>query len=200
MDPCKVANQLELEGLDFTIHVVGFYVATEKSSGLHCLARNTDGEYFSAGDASQLREVLTSTVREIEKSLKTVQLRALDEKGGQAITSSKLPWTVTERPSGNEVYSSDTISQPSMSLETGRYRAEASLNNQTKEPPSVFDRTGKTRSRSSLIGPLLSSGRKRLNRGLRFRSSGRVPENRGTASDSLRKGIHRTMAVYGKAA
>ncbi len=66
-DPCAVASELEQTGVDFTVHVIGFDITEKKAvSQLQCLAKNTGGEYFPAGDASALKEALKTAVKKVE--------------------------------------------------------------------------------------------------------------------------------------
>lgn len=62
VDPCAVAEQLEKQGIDLTVHVVGFGISDEEGRQVACLAERTGGRYLSAGDASELSEALTMTV------------------------------------------------------------------------------------------------------------------------------------------
>ncbi len=63
-DPCAAATELEQAGIDFTVHVVGFGLSSEERRQVACLAENTGGRYFPAGDAAALGEALTTTVAE----------------------------------------------------------------------------------------------------------------------------------------
>ncbi|WP_147306608.1 MULTISPECIES: VWA domain-containing protein [unclassified Wenzhouxiangella] len=58
-DPCEVGRRLDELGVDFTAHVVGFDVDdSEDQAQLRCLAENTGGRFFSAGDAGELSDAL----------------------------------------------------------------------------------------------------------------------------------------------
>lgn len=58
-DPCAVGAELEKLGVDFTAHVIGFDIIDQKDKAqLQCLAQNTGGKYFDAGDADSLGEAL----------------------------------------------------------------------------------------------------------------------------------------------
>jgi Ca-activated chloride channel homolog len=65
-DPCALAAELERNGVDFTVHVVGFGLSEEEGRQVACLAENTGGRYFSAADASGLADALTETIAETE--------------------------------------------------------------------------------------------------------------------------------------
>ncbi len=64
-DPCALAQSLEAQGVDFTAHVIGFDIAETEASQLSCLADNTGGKFFLAGDADQLTQALAETVQTI---------------------------------------------------------------------------------------------------------------------------------------
>ncbi len=65
MDPCAVGRALEENGVDLTVHVVGFDVAEEEQAGLVCLAENTGGSFFSAADADGLTGALNQVTAEV---------------------------------------------------------------------------------------------------------------------------------------
>jgi Ca-activated chloride channel family protein len=65
-DPCAVAAELERAGVDLTVHVVGFGLSEEEGRQVSCLAENTGGEYFSAGDAGALADALETTVTVVQ--------------------------------------------------------------------------------------------------------------------------------------
>ncbi|HTO27684.1 MAG TPA: VWA domain-containing protein, partial [Devosia sp.] len=61
-DPCALGLALEAAGLDFTTHVIGFGLTEEEGAQVSCLAKNTGGRYFAAGDATALTDALAATV------------------------------------------------------------------------------------------------------------------------------------------
>lgn len=63
-DPCATGAALEAAGINFTAHVVGFGLSEEEGRQVACLAENTGGQYFSAGNAADLGAALTATVAE----------------------------------------------------------------------------------------------------------------------------------------
>jgi hypothetical protein len=66
-DPCAAAAELERAGVDFTVHVVGFATSEEENRQLQCLAKNTGGRFLGAGNASQLKEAMTATIKLVAK-------------------------------------------------------------------------------------------------------------------------------------
>ena len=58
-DPCALARTLEENGLDFTVHVIGFDVTVEERQGLQCIAEETGGEFLAAGNAQELTSALS---------------------------------------------------------------------------------------------------------------------------------------------
>jgi Ca-activated chloride channel family protein len=65
-DPCALGRELEAAGLSFTAHVIGFGLSAEEGAQVACLAENTGGRYFEAGDAAALAEALQATVTATE--------------------------------------------------------------------------------------------------------------------------------------
>lgn len=61
-DPCALATELEASGLNFTAHVIGFGLTSEEGAQVACLAENTGGRYFAAGDAAALADALKTAV------------------------------------------------------------------------------------------------------------------------------------------
>ena len=66
-DPCAVAAELEKEGVDLTVHVVGFGLSASEGKQVACIAKNTGGKYFNANNAAGLGKALSETVAEVEK-------------------------------------------------------------------------------------------------------------------------------------
>jgi Ca-activated chloride channel family protein len=61
-DPCALGLALEAAGLDFTTHVIGFGLTAEEGAQVSCLAENTGGRYFAAGDSMALSDALATSV------------------------------------------------------------------------------------------------------------------------------------------
>lgn len=61
-DPCALGRELEAAGLNFTAHVIGFGLSQAEGAQVACLAQETGGRYFEAGDAEALSDALTATV------------------------------------------------------------------------------------------------------------------------------------------
>ena len=64
-DPCALGAALEADGVDFTAHVIGFDISEGEAGQLSCLAENTGGEFYLAGDAAALTQSLQQTVQRI---------------------------------------------------------------------------------------------------------------------------------------
>jgi Ca-activated chloride channel homolog len=64
-DPCELANALEAQGVDFTAHVIGFDITDKEAKQLSCLAENTGGRFFLAGNSGELTNALKETVKTI---------------------------------------------------------------------------------------------------------------------------------------
>ena len=61
-DPCALARELEQSGLDFTAHVVGFGLSKQDGAAVSCLAAETGGRYFDAGNRGELAAALSLAV------------------------------------------------------------------------------------------------------------------------------------------
>ena len=106
VDPCALGRELEAAGVDFTVHVIGFGLASDiESAGLKCLAEATGGLYFGARNAGELSAALGATVAApqepppVAPTVAHVILRATELDGGPEITSG-LTWTI--KPAGGE--------------------------------------------------------------------------------------------------
>ena len=60
--PCDVATELEQQGIDLTIHTVGFKVDPTAREQLSCIATATGGTYSDAADATGLTQALATKV------------------------------------------------------------------------------------------------------------------------------------------
>lgn len=61
-DPCALGTSLKQAGIDLKVHVVGFGLSKSEGQQVACLAENTGGKYFAAGNADKLTEALTEMV------------------------------------------------------------------------------------------------------------------------------------------
>ena len=61
-DPCAVAAELEASGVDFTVHVVGFDLQQGEDQKLRCIAEQTGGNFWLAGDAAGLTDAFAEVV------------------------------------------------------------------------------------------------------------------------------------------
>lgn len=98
-DPCALGRELEQSGVNFTTHVVGFGLQGADTAALECLAAETGGRYFDAGDARALRDALNQTlatpdVQQAEAALPPAPLATLEapETAGRA-TQIDVRWT-----------------------------------------------------------------------------------------------------------
>ena len=96
-DPCAAAAELEANGIDFTVHVIGFGTTPEENQQLQCLADNTGGKFLGAANASELKTAMAEVkevvvkVQKIKAATGSLQLvnnnlhqRVYDENGKQA--------------------------------------------------------------------------------------------------------------------
>ncbi len=66
IDPCALAAELAMSGVDFTVHVIGFDISKEDQGRLRCLADKTGGLFLTAGNAGSLRNALFKTIEEVK--------------------------------------------------------------------------------------------------------------------------------------
>ncbi len=66
-DPCALARQLESQGIDFTVHVIGFDLKDTDTSTLQCLAKETGGKYLAADNADELGKAIGIVVAQAPK-------------------------------------------------------------------------------------------------------------------------------------
>ena len=66
-DPCALARELEGQGIDFTVHVVGFDLRKQDTTSLQCLAEETGGKYLPADSASELGNAIGEVVAEVKE-------------------------------------------------------------------------------------------------------------------------------------
>lgn len=68
-DPCAAAAELKRQGVDFTAHVIGFDVdgkdQNKAKAQLKCVADNTGGKFFTAGNAQELKTALAETAKAV---------------------------------------------------------------------------------------------------------------------------------------
>ena len=97
-DPCGTAKELEKQGIDFVVHVIGFNVDKKTAEELGCIAGATGGEYFSAKNAAALNEAMKVIAKKVEvveskpepkpvvKKLKNnLEITASEKEGGKWI-------------------------------------------------------------------------------------------------------------------
>ncbi len=66
-DPCALAAELAMSGVDFTVHVIGFDISQEEQTRLRCMADRTGGLFLAASDAQTLRDALLKTLDEVRE-------------------------------------------------------------------------------------------------------------------------------------
>jgi len=66
IDPCALAAELAMSGVEFTVHVIGFDISKEDQGRLRCLADKTGGLFLAASNAGSLRDALFKTVEEVK--------------------------------------------------------------------------------------------------------------------------------------
>jgi Ca-activated chloride channel homolog len=66
-NPCDLAERLAMNGVDFTVHVIGFDLSKEEQLRLRCLADKTGGLFLAADDADALRTALFTTMKKVQE-------------------------------------------------------------------------------------------------------------------------------------
>ena len=66
IDPCALAADLAMSGVEFTVHVIGFDISKEDQGRLRCMADKTGGLFLAASNAGSLRDALFKTVEEVK--------------------------------------------------------------------------------------------------------------------------------------
>jgi Ca-activated chloride channel family protein len=132
VDPCALARTLEENGLDFTVHVVGFDVTTRERKGLQCIAQETGGEFLTADTAAELTQALQSvtSLAGVESTQAVgnpapakVALKATILANGPHIQSG-LDWQIANE-AGAEVFSLENAGYADAELPPGDYVARA---------------------------------------------------------------------------
>lgn len=102
-DPCALLAELQTQGIDTTVHVVGFDVGEGDQAQLRCIAEAGNGQYFSAANAQELSEALTQVQEAVteEPAVTTVTVQTVKQ------------GTLTVKDFGDTVYVDD--------METGDY-------------------------------------------------------------------------------
>ena len=131
-DPCALAKTLEENGLDFTVHVIGFDVTEEERRGLQCIADETGGEFLTADSADELNNALTQVAMaepaaapEADGDVppQTVALKATMLQNGPDIQS-KLNWTITNTETGEIVFDREDAGYVDFEIVPGDYQAD----------------------------------------------------------------------------
>jgi len=148
-DPCAAAQALESAGVNFTAHVIGFNLKEEEQKQLRCLADKTGGIFLAANDASTLQSALGKAVETAKaETVKApppspepakpegVRFNLLYAEGGPQVKQGTA-WNIylADRDINGArrkvTYSYDA--SPLFKLEPGRYVAEATAGDATRE-------------------------------------------------------------------
>ena len=62
-DPCAVAKSLREAGINVRAHVIGFNITADEGKKLNCIAENTGGKFFDAGDVASFNEAVTEVTK-----------------------------------------------------------------------------------------------------------------------------------------
>ncbi|MBB2987032.1 vWA domain-containing protein [Terracoccus luteus] len=109
--PCNVAKQLKRQGVDLTIHTVGFKVDPTARAQLSCIADATGGTYSDAGDADTLEQALKVKV---DYAISGYQAR------GTPVTGTDQPTDASPRLAPGQYLDTFATGAPAGSDRTGR--------------------------------------------------------------------------------
>ncbi len=130
-DPCALARTLEENGLNFTVHVVGFDVTEQERKGLQCIAKETGGQFLTADNADQLADALSQVALtelppepEGQPASVPVALKATMLENGPDIQS-KLSWRVASAADDATVFFENDVAYADTELPPGDYVATA---------------------------------------------------------------------------
>ncbi|MFT3943172.1 MAG: VWA domain-containing protein [Ancrocorticia sp.] len=86
--PCDVAKELAQDGVDLTVHTVGFKVDAAARADLSCIAQATGGSYSDANDAAQLGKALE---QKVEWALQSYDVVGKPIKGADSKSAEDMP-------------------------------------------------------------------------------------------------------------
>jgi Ca-activated chloride channel family protein len=87
--PCDVAKELKKQGVDLTVHTVGFKVNSAARAQLQCIAAATGGSYRDAADGPSLEKQLRV---QVDKALRGYRTQGVPIDGG-ATAADAVPMT-----------------------------------------------------------------------------------------------------------
>ncbi|XOV84013.1 MAG: VWA domain-containing protein [bacterium] len=136
-DPCALARTLEEQGLDFTVHVVGFDVTEVERQGLQCIAEETGGKLLTARTADELTQALTEVAAvapaDPEPSAAKVVFKATLLQGGPLLQS-EVDWSILVAGTDEVVHSASDSGITDTELTPGDYVAQATWRGWAKAP------------------------------------------------------------------
>lgn len=135
-DPCAAARAMEQAGIDFTAHVIGFDVTDpEALAQMQCLARETGGQFLTAGSADQLASALNAVVEEPVYVPQTVQIAGVLQPGGPEIAG-PIRWNILPEAGANYDGAGPGYA---IDLVAGRYDVVGIRESDGAEAGTVFD-------------------------------------------------------------
>jgi Ca-activated chloride channel family protein len=120
-DPCALAAEFAVEGIDLRAHVVGFALEAEAVQTLACVPEQTGGQLFTTQSGAELAAALTEVV-DVAPALQSVTLTAVDARDGARLGTAA--WDV-RAAEGAKVFDRRDGGRISVDLMPGDYVAEA---------------------------------------------------------------------------
>ncbi|THB80634.1 MAG: VWA domain-containing protein [Desulfobacteraceae bacterium] len=101
-DPCTTLDDLKKQGINITVHVVGFQVDTQAAAQLNCIAEKGDGRYFTADSTEDLAKALMDIKQNLVEQAPLPEPPAVEAIKATSVKSKRLklkgPGTVTLSP------------------------------------------------------------------------------------------------------
>ncbi|HLF97467.1 MAG TPA: VWA domain-containing protein [Methylococcaceae bacterium] len=93
-DPCAAAKAVAAAGLDLKVSVVGFTLDRKQRQAIECVANETGGKYYDAGDAKALSAALAQVREQVAKEAPPPEEFNLlaPRNGGQLLAAPEEEW------------------------------------------------------------------------------------------------------------
>ncbi len=126
-DPCAAAAELEANGIDFTVHVVGFDLDVEEKAQLQCVADGTGGQFLNAENASELHEAMAATVELVaEPAPKPKRVVEVASTGAVTVTNTTEKFFIRPSDHVGGGFVTQISNDETVQLQAGSYRLDTS--------------------------------------------------------------------------
>ncbi|MCB0520939.1 MAG: VWA domain-containing protein [Lewinellaceae bacterium] len=123
-DACELVRQARAQGVQITVHVVGFGIEENDLSALECIAQAGGGQYFPANNASELAGALDQTLEETPQNGGYLSIKATLD--GEPLDASLKVFKKGEKKETAvaRTYTGPLTNPRLLLLPAGEYRAE----------------------------------------------------------------------------